>query len=327
MQRLTVQGRRRDIGLGSLSRVSPAAARLSADRNRRIAKAGGNPLGDHSLPAHQAAKKPMTLARWNAEVLKRRGGRQVKKALEAHQRVRLHAGPALGRQPLVEIEVHALAALLERIAEDSRPTARWLREEMARQFELAIEEGLMVANPARDVAVVDLPALQPIKALSETLGRAALARLPSFLAAIEADTRRPATFLLIRFCLLSARHPKEVRLAKLGQFDLEARLWRFRKGVKPGGEMIDVSMTDSLVDILRRVSGRAVGEDQAYVFTSHQGTNQPFASESISMSLKRAGYEDVVPLDFQRAHRVWVSEEGGDEGDLGAWEGRLRFPD
>ena len=44
MQRLVIQGRRRDIGLGSVKIVTLDEARDSAIQNRRIARAGGDPI-------------------------------------------------------------------------------------------------------------------------------------------------------------------------------------------------------------------------------------------------------------------------------------------
>ena len=44
MQRLTILGRRRDIGIGSAISLTPAAAREIAQKNKAIARVGGNPL-------------------------------------------------------------------------------------------------------------------------------------------------------------------------------------------------------------------------------------------------------------------------------------------
>ena len=44
--RLTIQGRRRDIGLGSVSIVSLEDARTAARDNKRIARLGGDPLAE-----------------------------------------------------------------------------------------------------------------------------------------------------------------------------------------------------------------------------------------------------------------------------------------
>ena len=48
MQRLVIQGRRRDTGLGSVKIVTLDEARNCAIQNRRIARAGGDPVAERS---------------------------------------------------------------------------------------------------------------------------------------------------------------------------------------------------------------------------------------------------------------------------------------
>ena len=52
-QRLTVQGRRRDIGLGSLSLVSLEEAREIALKNKRLARDGGDPIAEKRVAEGQ----------------------------------------------------------------------------------------------------------------------------------------------------------------------------------------------------------------------------------------------------------------------------------
>ena len=46
VQRLTIDGKRYDIGLGGFPLVSLAEAREAAFQNRKLARAGGNPLAE-----------------------------------------------------------------------------------------------------------------------------------------------------------------------------------------------------------------------------------------------------------------------------------------
>ena len=59
VQRLLVRGRRRELGLGSVALVSLAEAREQARANRRLARAGGDPLADkrrtQDMPTFAAA--------------------------------------------------------------------------------------------------------------------------------------------------------------------------------------------------------------------------------------------------------------------------------
>lgn len=325
-QRLTVQGRRRDIGLGSAHVVTPAEARRRAARNKAIARTGGNPLATGTLRPEQAAGegRAVTFAGFSANRFRRLravpGG--AKAAAETYRRVRLHANPRIGRRPIAAITEDEIAEMLLEVAAASRSTARWLRQALGPIFEEAVAEGLRDASPVRTLQVAGLAQLEPARVAKVDLGLRALERLPAFLQEIEADTRRQASFLLIRFCLLTSRSPKECRLAIWPQINLAARTWVFPAMQTPGKREVRIDLHDGHLAILRQARGRAVGED-GYIFPSRQGVDEPFVDESISMSLRRAGYK-LVPRDFLRAHKVWVEQEGGMEGDLLAWWERLR---
>ncbi|PYE80581.1 hypothetical protein DFP88_1143 [Pseudoroseicyclus aestuarii] len=84
--------------------------------------------------------------------------------------------------------------------------------------------------------------------------------------------------------------------------------------------MQEVQLHAGLIEILDLVRTRAHGDLRGVVFPSRRGKDQTFRNESLSMSLKRAGY-DLTPLDFGRAHKHWTRHEGG--GDLAAWSERL----
>ena len=47
IQRIVIRGRRREMGLGSIALVSLAEARELALANRKLARAGGDPLADN----------------------------------------------------------------------------------------------------------------------------------------------------------------------------------------------------------------------------------------------------------------------------------------
>ena len=80
-QRLTVQGRRRDIGLGSISLVSLEEAREIALKNKRLARDGGDPIAekrvaegqnisfkDVAMSVHQLNAPPYRNAKYAAQI-------------------------------------------------------------------------------------------------------------------------------------------------------------------------------------------------------------------------------------------------------------------
>ena len=92
VQRLTIHGRRCDIGLGGFPVVSLAEARDKAFQNRKLARAGGDPLVEKrkaKVPTfRQAAEKTFEAnrARWRSE----------KTARNWEQGMKKHVLPVLG---------------------------------------------------------------------------------------------------------------------------------------------------------------------------------------------------------------------------------------
>ncbi|MFZ3580650.1 hypothetical protein ACOI1H_00580 [Loktanella sp. DJP18] len=151
--------------------------------------------------------------------------------------------------------------------------------------------------------------------------QALLDALPAFLARIEQDPRRPASFLHIRFDLLTARPSKGVRPCDIVADRHGGRHVVPSSHAEAAGPLVQVTLHDGLLNILRRVAGFSYGVNEKYIFPSRQGHDKPFSNPSLSMSLKRAGY-DLVPLDFGRAYKCRREQKGG--GDLVAWRDKLR---
>ena len=144
-QRITVLGRRRDTGLGSAHKVTPAQARRAAARNREIARAGGNPLRD--APRKTApAERPMTLARLSLLLYRRRraGGIGLREAHADYALIRRHLTPLIGRRPVRELSADEIRAGLGEVARGSAPTA-----EAVRLLDEAVADGHRPENPAR----------------------------------------------------------------------------------------------------------------------------------------------------------------------------------
>ena len=328
-QRITVEGRRRDMGLGSAHLVTPAAARKMAAKNKAVIRAGGNPfvaVPRKRLDSSATSERILTFAAFSANRYRRLRAvdARMETAKEAYSRVRLHANSRIGRLPVAEISPDDVVKLLDVVAEGSRETGRWLRAELVRVFDDAVGEGHRIDNPATAEAVQALPALIPVKVVKHAEGQRILERLPEFLAQIEADHRRPASFILIRFCLLSTRHVKECRLALWSQVDIEAGRWTFPAMQQEGRDLVTVDLTPSLMDLLDRARNFAHGEMQGYVFPSRQGIAEPFNGASLSMSLKRAGY-DLTPWHFRRAYGAWTATEPNEnDTSLRNWEREIR---
>ena len=144
VQRLTVAGRRRDIGLGSPKWLSLTEARRMAIENYRVARAGQDPTRKRaSVPTFEEAADAvigMHSGTW------RDGGKT-----EARWRATLatYAYPRLGRRSVADITTSDVLAVLthDGFWSTKRETARKVRQRISTIMDWAAAEGHRTDNP------------------------------------------------------------------------------------------------------------------------------------------------------------------------------------
>ena len=154
IQRIWIQGTRRDIGLGSFDLVSLAEAREQALSNRKLARAGGDPLAlkrKNAAPAFQDAAETVIAiyaANWKD------GGKS-----EAQWRASLreYAMPRLGSKRVDAITTGDVMDVLLPIWNTKRETARRVRQRIGRVMLWAIAAGYRGDNPAGEAIGAALP--------------------------------------------------------------------------------------------------------------------------------------------------------------------------
>ena len=144
VQRVVVQGRRRDIGLGGYPDVSLAKARERATTNRSIIADGRDPIVEKRTsvaPMFKTAAETvheMSRPRWRSE----KNGRQWLTSLERH------AYPVLGHKRIDDISQADVLAVLTPIWTDKPEQARRVRRRMRSIFKWALAHGYISVNPA-----------------------------------------------------------------------------------------------------------------------------------------------------------------------------------
>jgi integrase len=314
MQRVTVQGRRRDISIGSAHEMTPAQARKIAVRNRDIARAGGNPLAvqPDKRRTPNAAPCEITFSRFTLNRYRRQvaEGKGLAKLKEERSRVVRFVVPEIGRQPVSMISAADLQELLKVVAKENVNTADHLRRQLAMIFDDAVAEKLRADNPARSGEIMVPRRRKRVSGEGDARNKRLLAEFPAFLKALEETGRRPSLVFSIRFCLLTLRNPKECRLATWPQIDLEARLWRFPVMQKEGAQTAEVRLHDGLVHLLKQARLLSRGDGQGWVFPSPLDVDQPY-SEHASYNVPRELGFEIKQLDFRRVHEYWSERRQG----------------
>ena len=151
IQRLAIRGRRRELGLGSIALVSLAEARAQALANRKLARAGGDPLA-----AKRRARSMPTFADAAARVLeqKRAGWRSAKHPHTWLRSLQRYAFPRIGARPVCEVTSADVLEILAPIWHAKPQTARNVRQRIGTVLKWAIAMELRTDNPCARILQV-----------------------------------------------------------------------------------------------------------------------------------------------------------------------------
>ena len=262
IQRLTIGGRQRELGLGGYPVVTLAQAREQALENKRFVRAGGNPLAEK-----RKAKIP-TFAEAAAQViaLHRPGWRNAKHAAQWESTLSQYVFPRLGDQFVHTITTADVLAVLAPIWHEKAETARRVRQRIGAVMKWAVAHGFRTDNPAGDM-------------LSQALGRQAdvtqhMQALPhrevaAALHTVQNSHAHIITKLAFEFLILTAARSGEVRLAMWEEIDLESKVWTIppeRMKAKRGHR---VPLSDHAVQVL--TGAQAQADESGLVFPSATG--------------------------------------------------------
>lgn len=209
-QRIVIQGKRRDIGLGGWPLVSLDEARSKALENRRTAKRGGDPT--------ETGKTFWEVATEHYQ--------DIDPNHKTHQALNLHAKAALGSLPVADVRTSDVLQAIKPIWRDKEPTARKVLSavETVFDFALALEyRNRAAGNPAESKIVrAGLPKQQRSITHREALPYSEVA---GALAKVDASTAMGTVKAMIRFVALTATRVTEAREARWDEVDLHAKLW------------------------------------------------------------------------------------------------------
>ena len=180
-QRLVIAGTRGDLGLAGYPLVTLSEARQRAFDNRRLARAGGDPLALKHRPDVPAfADAAETVIGIHAAGWKDSG----KSVNQWRASLRDYALPRLGRCRVSDITTADVMAVLLPIWSDKHETARRVRQCIGAVMKWAVAEGHRHDNPAGDAIGAALPnngvVRQHQRALPHAKVGAALAKMRQF---------------------------------------------------------------------------------------------------------------------------------------------------
>ena len=300
IHRITIHGKRRDIGLGSFPHVSLAKARALAALNRATVADGGNPMAGKrrgQVPRfREAATKVYELhrPRW----------RSRKHAVDWWATLERHAFPRLGDIKIDAILRADVIDVLSPIWTSKPETARRVRQRIRTVMQWAVARGHIEHNPAGEVIDGALPAMPKVKAHLRALP---YFEVPAALAVIDQSRSSLVARSCFRFLVLTAVRSGTARGARWEEIDPERREWRIPGPRMKSGVAHRVPLSDAALAVLHALI--PLRDDHELVFPSPRRPGEPMSDMTLTKLLRDNGLADRTTVHgFRSAFRDWAAE-------------------
>ncbi len=217
--RVTVYGRRREMGLGSTRDVSLKEARQQADKWRAVVRQDKDPIKERERLRREAARERHTLENVAYQAFEARKAelRGDGKAGRWFSPLEIHVLPKLGRTPIEEIDQNDIRTVLAPIWHTKADTARKAVNRLNIVFRYGAAMGLDVDLQATEKARA---LLGKSRHVVKNVPALPWAEVPAFFASLSDGT---ITQLALRLLILTALRSKPIRFAHLD--DIEGDIW------------------------------------------------------------------------------------------------------
>lgn len=309
--RLWVAGRRRDFGLGPISKVSLLQAREMAGDYRSKAYLGIDPV-EHKNKA-KAIPETLTFETCARKVYEQRkaawsNGKHVEQWINTLQE---YAFPVIGNKPVDTVGTPDVLKVLSPIWSTKAETARRVRQRMSTVLDWARAAGHRSGdNPVELIG----DALPKHKKSEKHHAALPYTDVRAFVSMLQQSGIDAMSKLAFEFLIVTAARTIEVRKALWREFDLGAKVWTIPgndagsgRRMKSGREHI-VPLTDRALQLLAQA--KAMARESELVFPD-RGSGLPMSENRFLVARDALGYDkaDCTPHGFRSSFRDWVSEE------------------
>ena len=299
--RVTVNGQRRDVGLGGYPTVSLEDARSLAAEHRSTAKTGGDPIEERRLEKARARTYREGFSDYYATKKKElSNGSHVREWESCMLR---YVFPKIGDRPVGEVRAGEIVDILRPIWEGKAVTARRVLQRMTAVFDAEIVlENRERANPCTGVARV-LGATQREKGNFRSLP---YSQIGTFIKAVRQRAGDPATRLCLEWLILTAARSGGARGATWTEIDEGKSLWTLPpQRMKARREHV-VPLGARCVEIIKEV--RDLGRGGPLLFPS-QRSGSMLSDMTLTKLLRDMDYAELATVHgFRSTFKTWCGE-------------------
>lgn len=314
VQRITVQGKMREFGLGGYPVVTLAEARQHALRNRRVARAGGDPTATpwqaqdgpaeprlpNPAPAVTASTAPVFAEAMEIVIgLHRPRWRNgSKSAAQWLASLNHYAVPVMGHMHIDRIDRSHIHSVLEPIWNTRHETARRVKQRLRTIMDWAVASGHRSDNPVDRIEIL-LPHFDQRVTHHRALPYGEVA---GAVQAVLSSGALPATRLAFAFLVLTACRSGEVRHAAVSEVDWTGDIWTVPGSRTKSGRRHRIPLSDGARHVL---DCAPLDTASGLLFPGLHG--QALSDQPMSKLLRQLEI-DAVPHGFRSSFRDWATD-------------------
>ena len=304
--RYSLRGAAREMGLGSLRKVSLADARRKAAECHKLLDDHIDPIEHRSqvrAASALASTQSITFKEASAQYIavRRKGLKNAKHAAQWATTIATYAEPILGKLLVRDIDVGHVHRVLEPIWTTKAETAGRVRGRIEKILGWAKANKYRDGeNPARWRDNLDqlLPKLSEVRKVTH-YPALSYAELPVFIERLRQVGGAAARAL--EFAVLTAARTQEVILACPAEINERARLWT------AAAEHMKLKR-EHVVPLCDRAMQLLDGASERYLFPSPAHPDKHLSNMAMPMVLERMGYSHVTVHGFRSTFKDWCRD-------------------
>ena len=304
VQRVTIDSKRHNIGLGAYPAVPLAKARELAVANAQAIREGRNPIAE-KRQAREKSRRPdkPTFADAASRVieLRRPTWRNVKHAAQWSSTLETYTYPIIGKKPVDEVATADILSVLTPIWVDKSETAARVRQRMETVFDWVVAQGWRQDNPASRSITKALPRVRRLKDNYKALP---YTQVPAALTKIRGSTADPSTRLCLEFLILTAVRSGEARMARWREVDWQELSWTIPLERMKAAREHSVPLSRRAVEVLQ--AARDLSGNDELIFRASR-RSKPLSDMTLLRLLQRLEVPCVVH-GFRSSFRTWAGD-------------------
>lgn len=299
VQRIVVNGKRRDIGLGSATLVPLVEARETALQHRKAARAGEDPLAAKKLSQAILTFKEAAEA---VHALNKPTWRNEKHGDQWINTLEKFAYPTIGNKRVSAINSADILHVLSPIWNTHPETARRVKQRIGTVMKWTMAKGWRTDNPADAVAQGlskhDRSKVQHRKALPYD-------KVADAIETVRSSDAGMVTKLAFEFLVLTATRSVETREARWSEVDPEKKLWTIPASRMKAKKEHRVPLTDRCLAIVEEA--KALKQANSDLIFPGTREDRPLSDMTLSKLMKELAIP-AVPHGFRSSFRDWAGE-------------------